>query len=201
MEHGEPIRPLGRGGPRLPNSRCDASLFKRPVWGIHSCWAELTVNCLLKACAIAFGLEWVFPSKAIIEIFGWGFDFLPPSLRSKDQKRLGLVARSEDSIRHLYWSEDSSGAGPPLDILPQQLDGRVERVISAPLISLRDEGSHNFGKRAAIIPDITTGNVDITHPIGCADDLTCPDCHASNRTVAHLFSCPTHPMDLAPGDR
>ena len=31
----------------------------------RSCWSELAVNCLLKARAIAFGLEWVFPSKAI----------------------------------------------------------------------------------------------------------------------------------------
>ena len=33
------------------------------------CWAEQAVNCLLKACAIAFELEWVFPSK-VIEMFG-----------------------------------------------------------------------------------------------------------------------------------
>ena len=50
----------------------------------RSCWAEQTVNCLLKARAIAFGLEWVFPSKAI-EIFGGGFGVFPPSLRSGDQ--------------------------------------------------------------------------------------------------------------------
>ena len=35
---------------------------------------------------------------------------------------------------------------------------------------------------------------------GEADDLTCPDCRTTNHTVAHLFSCPSHPTDLAPGD-
>ena len=33
-----------------------------------------------------------------------------------------------------------------------------------------------------------------------ADDPTCPDCHATDLTVTYLFSCPTHPTDLAPGD-
>ena len=46
-----------------------------------------------------------------------------------------------------------------LDVPVQQLHGRVERVVSAALISLRDEGSHNFRERAAIISDITTGDV------------------------------------------
>ena len=70
---------------------------------VRSCWAEQAVNCLLKARAIAFGLEWVFPSKAI-EIFGGGLILLPPNLRSRDQYRLGLVARSEDSSRDLSQS-------------------------------------------------------------------------------------------------
>ena len=32
--------------------------------------------------------------------------------------------------------------------------------------------------------------------VGWADDPTCPDCHSTDHTVAHLFSCPTHPKDL-----
>ena len=34
--------------------------------------------------------------------------------------------------------------------------------------------------------------------IGWADEPSCPDCHSTNNTVAHLFSCPTHPTELAP---
>ena len=49
----------------------------------RSCRAEQAVNCLLKDCAIAFKLEWVFFSKAI-EMFGGGLNLLPPSLRSRD---------------------------------------------------------------------------------------------------------------------
>ena len=32
----------------------------------------------------------------------------------------------------------------------------------------------------------------------CADDPTCPDCRSTDHTLAHLFSCHTHPTDLAP---
>ena len=35
VEHGEPISPLGVGRARLPNDRCDTSLVKQLVWGIH----------------------------------------------------------------------------------------------------------------------------------------------------------------------
>ena len=28
----------------------------------------------------------------------------------------------------------------------------------------------------------------------------CPDCHSTSHTVAHLFNCPSHSKDLAPGD-
>ena len=50
----------------------------------RSCWAEQAANCMLKACAIAFELEWAFPSKAI-EMFGGAIDLLPPSLCIRDQ--------------------------------------------------------------------------------------------------------------------
>ena len=79
---------------------CAQFLFERPVYEgstrwwrrrflnslqmAQSCWAEQMVNCLLKARAIAFGREWVFPSK-VIEILGQGFDILQPSLRSIEQ--------------------------------------------------------------------------------------------------------------------
>ena len=33
-----------------------------------------------------------------------------------------------------------------------------------------------------------------------ADNITWPDWHATDLMVAHLFSCPTHPTDLAPWD-
>ena len=35
------------------------------------------------------------------------------------------------------------------------------------------------------------------HCVRLADDPTCPDCHVTDNTVAHLFSCPTHHSDLA----
>ena len=35
----------------------------------------------------------------------------------------------------------------PLDVPFQQLGGRVEKVVNATLISLRDEESHNVGER------------------------------------------------------
>ena len=47
------------------------------------CWLKQAVNCLLKAGAIAFELEWGFPLKAI-EMFGGGLHLLPPSLRRRD---------------------------------------------------------------------------------------------------------------------
>ena len=47
----------------------------------------------------------------------------------------------------------------PLDVLVQQLDGRVERVINAVLVSLRDEGWLKFGERAVIVPSITAGDM------------------------------------------
>ena len=62
-------------------------------------------------------------------------------------------------------------ANVPLDVPVQQLDGRVERVISAVLISLRDEESHNFGEKAAIIPHITTGDVVSNASSSIAEDL------------------------------
>ena len=49
-------------------------------------------------------------------------------------------------------------ADMPLDVR-SLLDGRVEGVISAALVSLQDEGSHNFGERAAVVPNVTTGDV------------------------------------------
>ena len=46
----------------------------------RSCWAEQVVNLLFKACAIAFRLDWAFPSKAT-EIFGGRFNLLPADQR------------------------------------------------------------------------------------------------------------------------
>ena len=41
----------------------------------------------------------------------------------------------------------------------QHLDGRVDLVVGGALISLPDDGSHNIGERAAIIPIITAGDM------------------------------------------
>ena len=46
----------------------------------------------------------------------------------------------------------------PLDVPVQQLDNRVERIVFAVLIPLRDERSHNLWERAAIVPNILSGN-------------------------------------------
>ena len=83
-------------------------------------------------------LEWVFPSKAI-EIFGGG---LPLAAQLVQEGPVALGAGS--AVRGFQ-------QGPPLvlrfqaDVLlnvpVQQLDCRVERVVSAVLVSLRDEGS------------------------------------------------------------
>ena len=58
--------------------------FLKSLLMARSYCAEQAVNHLLKARAITFGLEWVFPSKAI-EILGGGFILLPPSLCRWDQ--------------------------------------------------------------------------------------------------------------------
>ena len=34
-----------------------------------------------------------------------------------------------------------------------------------------------------------------SHSVGWADDPTCPDCHATDHTVVHIFSCPTYPTE------
>ena len=53
VEHGE------RGRTCLPNDCCDTCLVERLVGG-PSCWAEQAANYMLKACAIAFELDWGF---------------------------------------------------------------------------------------------------------------------------------------------
>ena len=56
----------------------------------------------------------------------------------------------------------------PLNVPVQQLDGMVDRVISAVLVSLEDEGSHNVGGKAAVVPNITTRDVVSS---GVAEDV------------------------------
>ena len=34
-----------------------------------------------------------------------------------------------------------------------------------------------------------------SHSVGWADDPTCPDCHATDHTVVHIFSRPTYPTE------
>ena len=50
-------------------------------------------------------------------------------------------------------------ANVQLDVPFQQLDDRVEGVISAALISLWDEGSHDIWESVAIVPNITAADV------------------------------------------
>ena len=38
------------------------------------------------------------------------------------------------------------------------------------------------------------------HSLGWVDDPSCHECRSTDHTVAHLFSCPTYPTDLALGD-
>ena len=40
-----------------------------------------------------------------------------------------------------------------VDFPVQQLEGRVERVVNAALISLFDEGSHRVAESAAVVPN------------------------------------------------
>ena len=82
VEHGKPLKPLGGGRARLPNGCRNASLVvpHKP----SECMDVLgrTVNCWFMVCAIAFELEWVFPSKAI-EIFGGDSTICCPEEASK----------------------------------------------------------------------------------------------------------------------
>ena len=88
VECSEPVRPLGGGRAYLPYGRCKTcmrfcnSLYEGPTrwwrWrslvtslSVRSCWVEQTVNCLLKACAIAFELECVFSLKGDWDVW-WG---------------------------------------------------------------------------------------------------------------------------------
>ena len=77
-------------------ARCDASLVEWPVWWVHTVvvshepsefpimlggtGSELLVEGLYNSLRAGVG----FPLKAI-EMFGGELDFLPPSLRSRDQ--------------------------------------------------------------------------------------------------------------------
>ena len=38
------------------------------------------------------------------------------------------------------------------------------------------------------------------HSVGWTNLPTCPDCCSADHSVTHLFICPTHATDLAPGD-
>ena len=122
----------------------------------RSCWAEQAVNYLLKARAITFRLDWGFPSKAI-EIY-WGTRPLAAQLALEGPVVLGIGSavggfQQRPSLVLCFLAD------VPLDVPIQQIDGSVERVISAALVSLRDEGSYNIGERAVVVPSITTGYV------------------------------------------
>ena len=143
---------VGASSQRLHYGREDELLQDLHCRDLHSCWAELAVNCLLKARAIAFVLEWVFPSK-VIDLLGEGSNscLLACAVGTSGSVVGGFQKGSPLVLRIL--------ADEQLDVLVLQLDGRVEWVFSAALISLRDEGSHNFGERTAVIPVITRGDM------------------------------------------
>ena len=183
VEHCEPVRPLGGGKAFLPYGRCDDSLVEQPVWGVHTVVAvevphepskypivsgrtgsELPVEGLCNRLRAGEG----FPLEGDWDVW-WGTLPLAAYLAQKRPVALGIGDAVTNRLQEgpslvvLRFLANVPLDVPvqPLDVPVQQLDGRVEGVISAALISLRDVGSHNIGERAAVIPNITAGNVVI----------------------------------------
>ena len=179
VECSEPVRPLGGGRARLPYGRCYASLRTACMRGLHGGGGGGLSWPLWVSDRVGLSRQWTacwrlvqspsswsgfFPSKAI-KMFGGGLDLLPPGLcrraaRENGDAVGGLQEGDPLVLRFL--------ANEPLDVPVHQLDSRVEKVIGAALISLRDEGSHNIWERAAVIRHITTGDVVSS---GVAEDI------------------------------
>ena len=99
----------------------------------RSCWAEQAVNCLLKARAIAFELDWVFPWRRLRCLVGTRS--LVAQLAQEGPVALG-VGGTVGGLQKGHSLVLSFLANVPLDFSFQHLDGRVEGVVGAALISL-----------------------------------------------------------------
>ena len=99
--------------------------------------------------------------------------------------RLARRLRRGRMIGEIVWSQTPNKvllAVPPLVDLAEQL---LPRYYRSALSQLCSDYCHQLQS--------------YRRSVGWANDSTCPDCHAADHMVAHLFSCPTHPTDLAPG--
>ena len=105
------------------------------------------------------------------------------------------------------------GRLPPGQTPPLGLDDRGDHPVpcaqqganGSPSLQLTQPNNCYHGHSAApslsSAPAINCSRLQAyRHSVGWADDPTCPDCCSTDHTVAHLFSCPTHLTDLAPGD-
>ena len=148
------------------------------------------MNCLLKARAIAFGLEWIFPSK--VTDARWVIRPLATQFAQKRPVALGIGSTVREFLQRsplvLHFLADV-----PLDVLVQQLDGRVERVVNAALVSVvvanapaggvgrgkvregeggTQEGERKKGQRGGSVPPPSV--VPTCRPLGLAGQLkTC----------------------------
>ena len=116
IEHGEPIRSQGSGRAHLPNGRCDSSHVERPKWRVQGVVAvdsppegpvlgdwtgsELPVEGSRSRLQTGVGLS----LEGDWDVW-WGGSIFCRSVRGGvTNNAAGLVARSKDSKRSLYWS-------------------------------------------------------------------------------------------------
>ena len=146
-EHGKPVRPLGAGRAHLPYDHCDAFHIKQPVRRVHT-MVVIKVPHKPSECPIMLGRT---GSKLPVEgLCNW----LQAGLGGGTQPLAAQLAQEGPVPCGVDGGVERLQKGPPLvlsflanklrDVPVQQLDGRVEGVISAALISLHDEKSHNI---------------------------------------------------------
>ena len=155
-EHSEPVKPLGDGRARLPYVCYHSYLVEWPLRGDHTMVAvevphepsecpimlsrtgsKLPVEGLCNRLQAGVGLS----LEGNWNIW-WGTRPLATQIAQKGPVALGVGGAvgglQEDPSLVLCFL-----ANEPLDFPVQQFDGRVERVVGAVLISLRDEGCSN----------------------------------------------------------
>ena len=138
-----------------------------------------------------------------------GSGFIPPYREGPVNKRW----RPQRSSPHLWWH--AGGRRLPIGQKPTRPDVRRDCPVSGtkqsahghPLPLQLTQPNCFPGHAKAPFPRPRSGYFSrlqfYRHSVGWANDPTCPDCHSTDQcdhTVAHLFSFPSHPTYLAPGD-
>ena len=151
VEHCEPVRPLSGRRACLPYGRCDASLVERPAWGEHT----VVVPRGFSECPIVLGgtgSELLFQSPLRRSGF---FPWRQLSCLVEDSTSYRLACTKETSAI-LHWSWPS---------------WRMSRWMSRPSVLMTGSrgssvrrwsqwwGVAQYRKRAAVIPNITAGDV------------------------------------------